>query len=243
MEAHGEAIHGTLASPFPRRLPWGRVTRRPQGSGEVLYLHLWENPSDGVLRLPQLDAEPARAQFLGSSSPVSVKKSPEALEIRFREPSPEELLPVVKLEFAQPVRLPEASLPSPGPDGKIRLAVWDADCLGHYDGNIQTVGKGEEAYLGNWKNPKYSVEYQVSNSVAATWRVRAEISAERETFLDLRTGKEKTPAKVSATLGGWAWQDLGAVRLPAGAGTVGLQPTTHGWSEIRLRRVELTPAP
>ena len=243
MKTHGEAIHGTSSSPFPRRLPWGRVTRRIQGSGEVLYLHVWERPQDGVLLLPQLDQEPLRAESLERSGPVSTKKTPEGIEVRFSEPSSDELLPIVKLEFSKPIRLPEASLPSPGPDGKLRLTVWDADCLGHYDGNIQTMGKGEEAYLGNWKNPKYSVEYQVSNSVVGSWQVRAEVSAEKESALLLGVGKEKSPAKITPTQGGWVWQDLGKVQLPAGTSTLAFQPSTNGWSEIRLRRVELNPAP
>jgi hypothetical protein len=180
---------------------------------------------------------------LEGSGPVSTKKTPEGIEVRFSEPSSDELMPVVKLEFSKSIRLPEASLPSPGPDGKLRLTVWDADCLGHYDGNIQTMGKGEEAYLGNWKNPKYSVEYQVSNSVVGSWQVRAEVSADKESAMLLGVGKEKSPAKITPTKGGWVWQDLGNVRLPAGTSTLAFQPSTNGWSEIRLRRVELNPAP
>lgn len=243
MKFHGEAIHGTLASPFPRRLPWGRVTRRPLGAGEVLYLHVWEIPSDRALLLPQLDDEPVRVQLLGSFSSVTVRKTPAGLQVLYPESATEELLPVLRLEFSEPVRLPESDFPAPGPDGKIRLAAWEADCLGHYDGNLRMVGQGEEAHLTNWKNPEYSVEYQVANSVAGTWQVRAEISAERDTRVDLRVGKEKSLAQVSATAGGWVWQDLGLVRLPSGTGTLGLQPFPDGWSEIRLRRVELIPVP
>ena len=241
MKTNGEAIHGTLASPFPRRLSWGRVTRRPQGAGEVLYLHVWEIPSDGVLLLPRLADEPVRAQALGSSGSVSVRKTPAGLQVLLGKSAADELLPVLKLEFSQPVRLPESDFPSPGPDGNIRLAAWEADCLGHHDGNLHMVGQGEEAHLANWKNPEYAVEYQVANPVAGTWQVRAEISAERDTRIHLRVGKETTPAQVAATAGEWVWQDLGPVRLPAGAGTVGLQPFPDGWSEIRLRRVELIP--
>ncbi len=44
---NGEAIYGTTASPVPY-LSWGRATRK----GNVLYLHVFDWPADGQLRVP-----------------------------------------------------------------------------------------------------------------------------------------------------------------------------------------------
>ncbi|HRJ50975.1 MAG TPA: alpha-L-fucosidase, partial [Phycisphaerales bacterium] len=49
MKANHASIHGAGASPF-RRLPWGRCTTRPGR----LYMHVFEWPADGVLRVPGL---------------------------------------------------------------------------------------------------------------------------------------------------------------------------------------------
>lgn len=48
MDVNGEAIHATQAGPFPRRLSWGRVTRKAsEHGGTTLYLHVWDWPADG----------------------------------------------------------------------------------------------------------------------------------------------------------------------------------------------------
>src|SRR5688500_5134965 len=52
LKANGEAIYGTQASPFPEKLPWGRVTTK-RGR---LYLHVFDWPRDGRLALPAIDA-------------------------------------------------------------------------------------------------------------------------------------------------------------------------------------------
>lgn len=58
MSMNDDAIHGTRASPFST-LDWGRCTRRSlPGGGERLYLHVFDRPEDGVLRLPGLLSRP-----------------------------------------------------------------------------------------------------------------------------------------------------------------------------------------
>ena len=61
MKVNGTAIHGTDASPFPRKFPWGRIT---QGVGPLsgresttLNLLVFEWPKDGTLRLPGVGNE------------------------------------------------------------------------------------------------------------------------------------------------------------------------------------------
>ncbi len=61
MKVNGTAIHGTEASPFPRKFQWGRIT---QGVGPTsgrpsttLNLLVFEWPKDGTLRLPGIGNE------------------------------------------------------------------------------------------------------------------------------------------------------------------------------------------
>ena len=63
MKKHGDAIHGTSASPF-EELPWGRVTMKRNGADSILYLHVFERPADGRLVLPGLGSEPLSAGWL-----------------------------------------------------------------------------------------------------------------------------------------------------------------------------------
>jgi len=48
MKANGEAIYGTTASPFAKQLEFGRATSKP---GRI-YLHVFNWPTDGSLRVP-----------------------------------------------------------------------------------------------------------------------------------------------------------------------------------------------
>ncbi len=48
MKVNGEAIYATSPSPFSKQLPWGRCTRK----GSTLYLHVFDWPTDGLLRVP-----------------------------------------------------------------------------------------------------------------------------------------------------------------------------------------------
>ena len=47
LQLNGESVYGTKASPFPR-LSWGRATRK----GQTLYLHVFDWPVDGKLKVP-----------------------------------------------------------------------------------------------------------------------------------------------------------------------------------------------
>jgi hypothetical protein len=179
---------------------------------------------------------------LGEKETLTTRKTEKGLEVLLSDKAPGSFLPVVKLEFAKGLTLPEAVWPGPGGDGKIHLTALDADCVGHYDGNLRTFGKDQEAFLGNWKNPKYRVEYMLTNPVVGTWKVRAEISAREKSNLELVVGKDTRPATVAATGEGWQWQELGEVFLPAGLVTLVLRPAGD-WKEIRLRGVELAPVP
>ena len=51
MDKNSESIYGTSPSPFPVELPWGFCTTR----GDLLYLHVFDWPADGILKLDGLN--------------------------------------------------------------------------------------------------------------------------------------------------------------------------------------------
>ena len=63
MKMNGEAIYCTSASPF-RRLDWGRCTVKKSGGRNLLYLHVFDFPKDGILRLPGLSGKMKEAWSL-----------------------------------------------------------------------------------------------------------------------------------------------------------------------------------
>ncbi|MBL8724925.1 MAG: alpha-L-fucosidase [Planctomycetes bacterium] len=63
MQRNAASIHGTTASVF-EHLPFGRCTVRAGERTSTLYLHVFERPADGVLRLPGLGNALVRAHLL-----------------------------------------------------------------------------------------------------------------------------------------------------------------------------------
>jgi alpha-L-fucosidase len=62
MKVNGESIYGTTASPFPNQLEFGRATSKP---GRV-YLHVFDWPANGNLRVPRWTDTLARAYLLAN---------------------------------------------------------------------------------------------------------------------------------------------------------------------------------
>lgn len=76
MKGNGEAIYGTLASPF-KVLDWGRCTQKPMAESTRLYLHVFDYPSDGILRVPGLGNEAIRSFVLDDPNQEELKLSRE----------------------------------------------------------------------------------------------------------------------------------------------------------------------
>jgi alpha-L-fucosidase len=99
MEANGEAIHGTTASPFDA-LPWGRCTTKRAGKRTTLYLHVFDWPQDGVLRVPGLGSAPRRARLLADPErKLATKATDDGVEIVLPGAAIDAVATVVALEI------------------------------------------------------------------------------------------------------------------------------------------------
>ena len=74
MKVNGESIYGTTASPF-EKLTWGRCTAKPG----KLYLHVFDWPTDGRLKVSRLKNKVKKAYLLAD------KKHPELLVTQVNE--------------------------------------------------------------------------------------------------------------------------------------------------------------
>ncbi|NRQ32413.1 glycosyl hydrolase [Nonomuraea sp. NN258] len=64
MSVHGESIHGTTAGPYPFEPWWGRFTTKPG----KLYVHVFDWPSGGRLRIPALQNSINRISLLNATA-------------------------------------------------------------------------------------------------------------------------------------------------------------------------------
>ncbi|MBL0177002.1 MAG: alpha-L-fucosidase [Ignavibacteria bacterium] len=116
MKTNSEAVVGTEASPF-ERTPWGRCTVSRSRDGVRLFLHVFDWPRDGKLRVPGLGTVPSRVHALRdrfTGFPSKVEDGEVVVSLPFSEP--DSLDPVIVLEFPQePVvyRAPRIASPSP----------------------------------------------------------------------------------------------------------------------------------
>jgi alpha-L-fucosidase len=95
MAVNGEAIHGTSASPFPRRISWGRTTR----TTHTLYLHVFKWPKDGRLAVP-MKANVTGARLLAEPNfPVVVSVTAGGTVVDVGSSAPDPDVSVVALDI------------------------------------------------------------------------------------------------------------------------------------------------
>jgi alpha-L-fucosidase len=94
LKTNGDSIYGTTAGPFPY-LSWGVATRK----SDRLYLHVFEWPKDGKLRVP-LDNTPKAAALLGSpEQKLTITKDNDCLVIDVPVTAPDAVDTVITLEI------------------------------------------------------------------------------------------------------------------------------------------------
>jgi alpha-L-fucosidase len=93
---NGDAVYGTTRGPF-NSLSWGRATRR----GDRLYLHVFDWPADGKLRVPLLSR--ATAATLLHAPGVKLALHPEATRLVIDVPvtAPDPVSSVIVLDLAE----------------------------------------------------------------------------------------------------------------------------------------------
>jgi alpha-L-fucosidase len=244
MAANGEAIYATEASPFPRRLPWGRITRRQDGHNTSLYLHIWEWPESGKLLLPTLREVPTSGRMLADGAKVDTTATPEGLEITLPGQARDPDISVAVLTFDKPLTITQTPYVTPEKDGKLVFTPFDADAHGGYTGTIKVIGSGEKAYLGNWTNPEWKLEYLVNSPDQMDWAISAEVAVEKTAKLVVGPKGKTHEVSIPATgsLNEWKTVPLGDVSLPKGATGVTFVGSKPDWSPINIRNVIFTPA-
>lgn len=94
MKVNGESIYGTTASPFAN-LGWGRCTRK----GQMLYLHVFQWPPDGVLEVPLQNAVRGVTLLANRRAKPTVTAGAGGLRIQLPVTAPDAIATVIKLEI------------------------------------------------------------------------------------------------------------------------------------------------
>ncbi len=184
MKVNGEAIYGTQASPFAW-LPWGKATLK----GQNLYLHIINWPVDGKLKLPltnkitgvTLLAEPGFKSEVTQSEGYTILTLPAQ--------SPDQWLPVVKLEMkGTPAVVPPVSSGKTGSASSIDSL---ASCiLNLFDGDPLYFWKAAPGDHKAWIEVDLGEEIPVANlTISEPWKPWDRKKQEFELLVKGKDGK------------------------------------------------------
>ncbi len=107
MQVNGEAIYETSASPFARKLPWGRCTEKISGDVTKLYLHVFDWPTNGQLLVPGLQSKVQKAYLLAdqSAKKLSTQKVKDGVQVKLPAIATNPISTTVVLEIKNPVSI------------------------------------------------------------------------------------------------------------------------------------------
>lgn len=100
MKVNGTSIHRTTPSPF-KELPWGRCTKKQFPRRTTLYLHVFDWPEDGRLRVPGLQSPPGRCFLLADheKTPLTTSRDDSGVTIEVPAEAPDAACSVVVLNI------------------------------------------------------------------------------------------------------------------------------------------------
>jgi len=99
MKVNSEAIYDTKASPFGL-LPWGRCTKKEKEGNTILYLSVFDWPSNGKLSVPGLNSKVLSAKLLAGGTTLKTAAATDGLTIDVPASAPDKIASVIRLEVS-----------------------------------------------------------------------------------------------------------------------------------------------
>ncbi len=110
MKVNGEAIYGTKASPLDI-LSWGECTKKEEKQNTILYLSVFDWPTNGELHIPGLKNKIVSAKLLATGAKLNTSKDSDGLKINVPATAPDPFACVVRLEVKGKVEIGKAVVP------------------------------------------------------------------------------------------------------------------------------------
>ncbi|MBV6459345.1 MAG: hypothetical protein HONBIEJF_02491 [Fimbriimonadaceae bacterium] len=235
MRLNGEAIYGTQAGPFSRRLSWGKVTRK----GQTLYLCLTEGYRPKV-EMPGLKLDVEAASYLGQRTRqlLKVDRNANGVTVELPESAKSLTIPVIALRFkGEPV---VETIPiRPNAAGDVELLAVDATIEGH------AQYEADKNCIGYWTDKETAVSWDFDLPAKANYTVVAILACEpksegSEVLFDVGAAKFQYKVEPTASWSDFKEVKLGTLELLPGKQKVRVLPLTKpGLAVMNLRGVYL----
>jgi alpha-L-fucosidase len=244
MRTNSSSIYGTTASPFVR-LDWGRATKKEYPNATDLFLHVFDWPEDGVLRVDGLRSEVSGAYFLADfQQQIQFDNSQAGVVLQLPDEPLDEVDTVIVLKIKGKLDV-ERILPGQDADGVLTLIVNEANIHNPgYGGRLELKQDGDSVfYLDGWTDFHSRVDWLVRIDKPGTFDVYAEIAAEASAGFLLIANDEEKPLAVRSTGGQQTFQTqhIGQLTLSEGESEIKIHPQESLWTPITLRSVALKP--
>lgn len=163
----GESIYSTRASPFTTDFPWGYCTRK----GEMLYLHVFEWPNNGALKVNGLHNVVRKAYMMGAKE-AELKFDQRNNELTVRVPllKPDSINSVVVLElYGEPVVDPLVVKTSA--EESVTLDYTTGATHGRAQKRANRRGEEQEFHISRMQGPDDWIEWKVDFQSAGTYKM------------------------------------------------------------------------
>ncbi|MGC4050830.1 MAG: alpha-L-fucosidase [Paludibaculum sp.] len=240
MKVNQESIYATTASPFERMSFFGRATTK----GNKLYLHVFDWPKDGTLRVAGLRNLVHSARLLADPSrKIVARRDGDDVLLTLPGSAPDEVASVLELTLdGAPVAVPFANRPDS--KGLISLGVESCEIETEFEQRAKKENALGHVYLTRWTRDKDVPYWKVEAPKAGRYRVEAFYSSRKAgTPFTVEAGSARL-AGVSINSGGdWVFksQPLGEMDLKQGATEVRVKLDTKTGGTINLERLVLHP--
>ena len=238
MAKNSESIYGTTASPF-EKLPWGRCTTK---SGK-LYLHVFDWPKDGELKVPLPRNDVIKAYLLAHKDRAELLLGSDDngnLIVTVPRRAPDKVNTVIVLE-----KEAEPAVTSQAKDGSVTLKASNAVVRGT---NARYESGGGKDNIGFWTNPDDYVIWRFNVTKTGTFNAEVTFAcaagAGGSRYV-LAVGGQELAGTVKDT-GGWTsfvTEKLGTVKITRpGTYNLSVKPKTMPRSAVmNLKSVTLVP--
>jgi len=174
VRTNGESLYGASSSPFPAEPSWGYCTTKRNR----LYLHVFDRPADGILRVEGLRNPVRKARLLADPSPsLTVDRKaggPSSIVLPARPA--DDIDSVIVLEIEGPPDVDPLIL-RPAAGGSVTLDCVSATTFGRAVKRSNRKGEEDQFHISKMQGPDDGVEWHVRIAAPGPYDVRITYAA------------------------------------------------------------------
>jgi alpha-L-fucosidase len=241
---NGEAIYGTRASPFTKLSFYGRATQK----GNKLYLHVFQWPKDGKLRVAGLKNVVISSRLLADpSTKLGMDRDGEDVILKLPAAAPDEIASVIELTLdGAPVAAPSSIRANE--DGSISLGVESSEIETRFEQRAKTENALGHVFVTRWTRPDDVPTWKVAVPKAGRYDVEILYAATRGSAgvpFTVNAGGTEAAGKVVDTGGEWVFKrfPVGTLMLKEGEQVIQVKSKAQpGIAAMNLEGLNLKPA-